>query len=260
MFAMMFGGDSLTNYQVGSVEVDNVQNNTTVVTTTGMQADLIILIGTQSQTSNIHRNDCNLSIGFCNGALDQVATYFATDDGVATSTTRGRCTASRIGFDPEIDAGFTGTLEVTDISSGSFTLTTRDDNMAHSDQVYGYVALEFEDSINVHVGTETSPTSTGNRSESNFGFVAEMMLEVGTTMTTLDQTFTGGQSSGLSFNIMDHKVEASIACAIEDGQGTTDTQSQMEHRASYTDSDDGTLAYACDMVSWDAGGLTRNWL
>lgn len=252
---IFFAGSSVSAH-ANSSELGNSTDNAVDITAPGFQPD-IVMAGTNNDNTvpafaggfgMAHFDGVTLTQRSAfwrtnaNAGTTINSTYFR-DDGVV-----GQLTA-------------TGNLdwygELGSFDSSGFTVTTR--NAGANDVSLRYLALDFGDTISSWVGTNTTPTSTGNDAETGPGFTPQFVYQIMNYGEAFDTNNTDAKGGTLGFSTFDANEEYANSFAAEDGATTVNTQSLSNDTAVDITDHDGGTGISGSFVSMDATGWTTNY-
>ncbi|MBZ0166735.1 MAG: hypothetical protein K8I00_07995, partial [Candidatus Omnitrophica bacterium] len=194
-----FGGTDLS-VRVDTVDLNNSQDASVDETAPGFEPDVVFtsFIGHLLDATNDGDNDdSSFSFGWAvNPALQSTDNQFsmmvATRDNQGTSQTTTRFDDAYAGTsfrDGSIDASY----EINTFDASGFSVTTRLAT-ATTDEVMGYMALQFGSSPLVFSGQRTSQISTGDDIVTDPRFKPELLIGIGGAVATVADTNTSGNS------------------------------------------------------------------
>ena len=217
-----FGGDDLSA-DVGTVDLNNTQNNSEDVTAPGFEPDVVLTsyIGVfQDVTDDADNDDHSFSLGWAvnpdrQASNNQYSMMVASQDGQGTTQTKSRFDSNYAGTsyrDNAIDAGF----EIGSFDADGFSVTTRLTGAA-TNEIMGYLALKLGSDPEVYTVARTARTSTGDDVESGAGFEPIFLLGIGGGEVTSADTNTDGGS--IAIGMTDGTNSCAIRAFGEDGAG-----------------------------------------
>ena len=248
---------------VGTAAVNATQNASTTVTP-GFQIEddtLLFVFGNGRGIPNTSGNTdaiYSLGVGYHNGSsIVQATASQLQDDAQATSVSAGRMTASYISGIPGTGGGWIWAQELTNITSTTFDLTTREGAVGTAADVF-VAAVKF-DAAQTYVGTLSTPTSTGDQAYSGFGFRPGWVGLFSTMFAALDTSYTDGSAGAIGVGAGDSGgSEASMAWASEDNAATSNTQSIADGKLLNTPQHDGSTGFVATLTSLDSDGFTAD--
>jgi hypothetical protein len=153
--------------------------------------------------------------------------------------------------------GLTFRTVFSDFDANGFSVTPTDGNGGF--QILQYLALSFGGAVDSWVGIHTTPTSTGNDSETGPGFTPQFVFMLESLAEATNSSYSDNRAGTLGFSAFDAGAEFTTIYSGEDGVGTTNTQSLADARAIVVPDDDGTLDIEATFVSFDTNGWTVNY-
>jgi hypothetical protein len=133
-----------------------------------------------------------------------------------------------------------------------FTVTHRAGSST-ADLISAYLALKFNDAVDTHIATVTTPNSTGNQSITSTGFTPQFIMSLTNPVSTVNDYSTNGMTGISTFT---NSNEYSYALINEDGASTINTQSLSSNQAAVLPKNDGSTGYIADLISMDSDGWT----
>lgn len=115
-----------------------------------------------------------------------------------------------------------------DFDSSGFSLDTGADSPGN-DYVFG-LALDTGDPNGVDISIVDSPTSTGTLDVNSIGLLPQLSLLGMTSCSTINTTVTADPMN-MAVGIFDSTTETCTGIDVDDGAGTTDTQSNYDTKA-----------------------------
>jgi hypothetical protein len=147
--------------------------------------------------------------------------------------------------------------EFLNFDASGFSMITR--NAGGNNSYLKYLALSFGGAVDSKIGTHTTPTSTGNDSETGPGFTPQFVLMFPGLCEVMGTEYLDNRGGAYGVSTFDEDDEYCNSLASEDAVGTTNTQSLSDDRAVVVPDDDGTLDIEAVFVSFDANGWTLNY-
>jgi hypothetical protein len=148
-----------------------------------------------------------------------------------------------------------GGIQVTDVDSNGFTAS----QVASAGTSAIYMALQHDSKT--YQAVKQSKTTTGIQAFSGFNFQPTSALCVSTAAPALNTTYTNANSEQFGVGVDDDTTDKSHSVTDDDNAGTSNTYSY--HSDSFLknrDTDDGGDYLEATIDSYDADGLTLNWL
>lgn len=143
--------------------------------------------------------------------------------------------------------------EMTDMSSGEFTITTRQNATA---TMIIYLAMETDvDEVNL---IEMSlAASTGNQAFTGMGFQPDFVQMLGGLNASFDVVEQDDEAEPVCNSFMTATKEYNLNGAAEDAVGTSNTHSRIENNKAHRVLDGSkVLIYEATLDSFDSDGLT----
>ncbi len=252
---LFYGADVSAHVQSQSAggSVDEVVD----ITTVGFKPDVVLVQYGSKTRYNVRTQSAGWvqSIGWSwnnSGTYVQRTNMAKGVTGLGASEITGYYAESYAGGSPAAPR-----LEINAFDSSGFSCTARGTGAAGLD--FAWLALKFNDKIALWAGSLDTPTSTGNSSTTLPGFKPQACLSVGSLSTTVDTLNSDAEAGSLAFGAMDDTIEGGVCITVEDGEGTSDTQSMADAKILNVPDDDGTDGYEASHVSFDTNGFTINY-
>ena len=256
---VLFAGSDLSA-KAGVISLGDTLNNAVDVTGVGFEPDVVIasvLASADGEAANwktagnlgfVHNGDsvtqrCLLKFWRDNQGTSDEALQVRTDGGT------GQCFQGSSGLDWY---GEFGTFD-----ADGFTVTTRNAGANNSRLVY--LALAFAGAQHAWVGTHTTPTSTGNNSESGPGFQPQAVLLIQNLAEAAATAYSDSRAGSFGLSVITATAQYATSVSSEDGAGTSNTQSLSDDQSVQLPDDDGVALLAVTHVSLDASGWTTNY-
>lgn len=255
-----FTGSDVSVY-AGDFTNNTTQDATTTVTSPGFTPDLLFVTGLgltliANQSSNVasfSEGVADLGTGFPQGSLAWTEDYNDAK-GDPQALFEDRYVGQVLDEDSEAQST---SIEITATDSSGFVATTR---VAGGSYYWSYLAIKVGTSISHEVGNITTPTSTGNRSDTDPGFQPQIAGFVMSTMSATETYKADGEAGAFGSSVFEATAERnSHALAMEDNVQTTNTQSYSENVPVVLPIDDGSAGLRATFVSFDTNGWTLNW-
>ena len=144
-------------------------------------------------------------------------------NGLTTSEVSGAMSETYMLRPIGVGGSFAHAVDITSFDANGFSLYARNSS-GSGDDVY-FLALSFGGFSDVKVGTHTTPTSTGEASETGIGFVPQAVIIGTTLLESVDSVDTAGLGGQIGIAVIDEDEQYALAFNDEDAQTTTDTQS-----------------------------------
>lgn len=120
------------------------------------------------------------------------------------------------------------------------------------------LALAFGGAVSFKAGIIDSPTANGNQSITDPAFKPQYVHVGVTQLQAVDTGYSTGLAGSIGVSVFDANNAYCDSIQDEDGQGTSDTQSQSDDTVINLPDDDGTVGWVASFVSLDASGWTWN--
>lgn len=149
--------------------------------------------------------------------------------------------------------------EVTNVSSTGFTIRTT--GAGGNNTPFVYLALDFGDTVDSWVGTHSTPTSTGNYSDTGPGFTPQYTLMIPNYVEALNTKADDAKAGSFGFSVIDALNQYSNSYTFQDATSPSNTSSLANNKAVHILSDNQTTSsIQGDFVSFDtAAGWTTNY-
>ena len=258
--AVFFAGTDISAH-ANNISLGNTANLATDITQPGFEPEIVIACAHNNGAINSDSTNTRQSIGFVsNDGATVVQRCLGSNYengqalGASNLWSRDDCGVMGIQNNGTLDwRGSFGTFD-----ANGFTATTLDAASGNTGLLY--LALDIGGGVSSWVGTHTSPTSTGNNSETGPGFTPQVVLRLMAQVDTVNTKINEGDASGTyGFSAMDGDEAYSASVQNEDGSGTSDTQSISDDVAIELPDDDGTVGLTATFVSFDTSGWTDNY-
>ncbi len=245
---VLFGGGDLLNVAVGTIS-NNTSHNL------GFRPD-VVFAGTvgYTLTSADGANEANtiLSLGVVvdDGANTERLVAISAEDGQTTTDT-----CAMVDTNDSLSQIYNGS------QSWGANLTIDADGF-DTDSTMGsdegiYLALRFSADVDVHLGTLTTPTTTGTDAVTGVGFEPKALFVAMTNVTAIDSVQSG---LGFGFGVAAQgESEYSANIANEHNQAATDAQCELAGTVIDLPDDDGVGLAKAGVDSWDSDGFTLNY-
>jgi hypothetical protein len=261
MTVVFFAGTDLSAYADGEINLGNTTDLETDITGPGFQPDIVIAgmcLGVNNPGTISHGRN---SFGFVH--YDGVSTYTqrtittVTEDSKATTEVDSALRNDAIVVEISSAAAFDWWGEAGGFDSSGFSVWSRNNGANQRD--LNYLALSFGGAVDSWIGTHTTPTSTGNDSETGPSFTPQFVLMITSLMEAHNTAYDDGRAGTIGLSVFDANDEYSTVVSAEDASATSDSQSLSDDRAIVIPDDDGTLDIEATFVSFDANGWTVNY-
>lgn len=235
-------------------------DNSVDVTDPGFEPDMLLLASICQTFSDSLFSYGMLSHGFAinDGSSTQGCWFWRSQDAAAAAALISRCTHTYAFLDVGSGGSVNYAVEIGSWDADGFSATSRVGGNSESDDV-GYLALYFNGEVSVWGDVITSPTSTGDDSQTGPGFEPQLVMCGLTQMPSLDTTYTDGSAGCVGASAFTPDNEYSTSIADEDGADPTDTQSICNDVAVDIPQDDGSTGIRASFVSMDTNGWTWNY-
>lgn len=256
---VLFAGTDLSAH-ANNVALGNTIDLTADVTAPGFEPDnLICSLSASASQSNNWRVSNNAGFAYNDGVggVTQRAHAKYWEDNKSTARCWARSTNSGAGLYCSNSGALDYYVEISDFDSNGFSATPR--NSGANNNLLCYLALAYNGAVDSWVGTHTTPTSTGNDSETGPGFTPQAVILIENLLEAIDTAYSDNRAGAFGLSAFDADNEYSTVVAAEDGVATTNTQSLSDDRAIVLTDDDGTLDIEATFVSFDANGWTVNY-
>jgi hypothetical protein len=227
------------------------------VTDPGFEPDQVIVFAHRGAFNDTAAQACSPTIGFCDNGVSVVQGSI----NMAELNGQAACTMFAISRNDRVcqninasGAGLYGDIELASFDASGFSSFTR----RIADNTVGYLALAFGGAAEHWVGTITSPTSTGNDAQTGPGFTPQFVMIAPSFIVAEDTLEEDGDAGSYGIGVFDGDDEYCTSIAMEDAQGTMDTQSLSDDTAINLPLDDGGAGFTASFVSFDANGWTLN--
>lgn len=221
---------------IGTFHAASVNNTTTI--TTNFQTKLFICAGIQDIIP-FDSDHYQIGIGFCDQDLNQYSVGQRSDDNAATTAITGRMATDRVAQ----HRSNLWQLEVTAISSTEVDLTTRVGTPGGSGIDHIYVAVGMDDEDARVFGYE-APTATGDDNLPTLPWTPQFISLVQTGVESTGTNLTDNTAGSLGIGAFTNDNEVSVAVALEDNSGASDTDSRTNTNAVYVPIATGSLMYS----------------
>lgn len=255
---IFFLGSDLSVY-AGDWTASASVDTETDVTAPGFQPDNLIVIASQNGTYNSVDDlvaQCMMSFGLVNydgAAIVQASSNWTQVDAGATSDGADRVSTIYAASDPDASPA----IEITQVHSTGFKATTRGAGGAFK---YMYLAMKYNNAVKHWVGTITTPSATGNKSETGPGFKPQCIVH-GVTASVAVDVLEGTISVGAgTFGVCAFTATELYTSSVGDRDlvTTMDTESHSRDALSCRRGDQFNMAVA-NFVSFDPTGWTVNY-
>ncbi len=225
-----------TGHRTASKSVDG----TTQTTTSGITPKLVQFSGRRSDTATGSSSEPGFFMGYAcdNGSsIDQGVVAWRNRDQDPTDCNGTISNAYCITSDVSTGGFLNGEIEMTTMTSGSFTTTTRDNVPVVSSHFY--LALDFDESV---VGWDAgTPTSSGDWDPFTAGFAPQWTFMFPTAFEAINTAYGSSESGVESMHIYsanDNGEEDSHSMTMENGStgaGNMFAQSRYDNRFEIND-------------------------
>lgn len=230
------------------------------VTAPGFKPGLVFFLSNGNSSANNGNYDTIALSSFgvahnnSSDTIVQGAILGRSDDFVSTANTF--CYASHSIVAGQISASGTPTwtAAISDFDASGFSITP---SASTSSDVLSYLAIQLADPDDAWVDVIDAATSTGNSSQSGFGFSPDAVGLVGSLSTSLGTAASGRM---ICFGAGDASGEQCLTCCDEDAVTITDSSSLADtsNILNLRDQNDGVDAVA-SLGSLDSDGFTLNY-
>jgi len=251
---ILFAGTDLSA-AAGDLYLGNTEDQVNNITAPGFTPDVVF---TAAGWNSAHERTGLGAVHF-----DGASTIVQRSLAFASASNQG---TSTVGLQLRNDSGIfacdaNGALNwygvFSDFDADGFSVTIRNDG--GDNQKLHYLALNFNSAVDAWVGTHTTPTSTGNDSETGPGFTPQFVYVIPSLGEAIDTAYGDNRAGTFGVSAFDADDEYTTVVSSEDGAGTSNTQSLSDDRAIVVPDDDGTLDIEATFVSFDANGWTVNY-
>lgn len=253
MVCVLLGGADLNAY----VGTTGGTEGTKVHTGVGFEADTILLASFAQSFNETGADNADINFGCVvnDGSLTQKNIFWHESDNTIVGAPVNRLSSNTIRYNHL--GGGSETTTVTVIGSDGFTTVCSD---TVSEPPFGFVALKFG-GAQFALWTFTTPTSTGNRTDTTPGFEPIGVFMCSTSLTALDSTSSDAGASGLGFSAFTAAGEQAAATICVDAIADP-TNTEMDCKAHAFQggiSGTGCQAIVADFVSVQSNGFTLNY-
>lgn len=217
---VMFAGETC---QVGSFNAVGPINTEKTVTTTSITPRTLFVAG-QSLPNPVGSNMKNsLGMGcLYNSSIEQGMHYQFADNNALTSNIKANTSNNRIARHMGSSGIESYGLELTDVSSGSFGITTRD-AAGSTTENWGYLAIETAVDEAKIVEMSVAASATIQTFTTDTGFTSDFLMLIGGMVTNYNTQETGFDAEGFTIGVTNGTDESSCCYISEDGAGTSNT-------------------------------------
>jgi hypothetical protein len=256
---ILFAGTDLSAHANTHDDLGDAVDTATDITAPGFEPDIVFAAIANDLFTNNTRLKSSFGIVHNDGAggiTQRSLTYF-NQTGQATT---------QLGLTYRADSGIAGMAapasidwygEFGSFDSSGFTVTSR--NAGANQANLAYLALNFGGVVSSWVGTYTSPTATGNDSETGPGFTPQFVMLGLSLVEVAGTVYTDNRAGSNGIGVFDANDEYTTIQTGEDNVATSNEQSLSDDRAIVVPDDDGTLDIEATFVSMDANGWTVNY-
>ncbi|NJN53652.1 MAG: hypothetical protein HC804_02170, partial [Anaerolineae bacterium] len=152
--------------------------------------------------------------------------------------------------------------DVSAFDADGFTATPRNTGTGNpGSNELGYLALRFGSTpvVSSKVYTFSTPTSTGDNTDTGAGFEPQAIFYATTLVTTINTPDTGSGSGAVGVAVITDGAQYHNTVASQDGVTTTNTQSLSDNQAINLPLHDGAAGMAATYSTFTSTGVTLNW-
>ncbi len=253
---ILFAGTDLSAH--ANTKVLGTQDTAVDVTDPGFTPDLVIATMLRKCVVDDLQGAFHISIGAAHydgvSTIVQRSWYAGSRSGQATSLVGGVFNSSRILEQDGANVVATEvTVEISDFDANGFTLTARDGG--GDEEAVFYLALNFGGVAEGYVGAYTTPTSTGEDTETGPGFKPQFVMLGQTMLESVDTYNTAGLGGQTGISVFDADDEFSVSHRMRDGVMSTECKSISDDRAIVLADHLGTLDVEATFVSFEDTGF-----
>jgi len=238
-------------FKLDNVKVGTYANNATVdgetIVTLGWQPTGL-LVGTNNTDLVSSGNHSTMSMGFCDGNLNQLGLAHIGRDNRAASEQYAQEYSNRVGGYIDFFIVNDWEIEITSITATTFVSTVRTNG---SGATIGYMAFDTGNREFV-VSPISSPTATGDDVQTWPGHTPQFIMQVLSALTVRDTDKTDGTAGAHAISAFTANDEVCYSFADEDAETPTDTQSLVDNQAINMPDDAGIAFWEASRKSIDA--------
>ncbi len=243
-----FGADCTTKLRSGTLPSAGSTNFEHAV---GTPTEALLCSSTDGSTdaNSVH---AGLGVGMFADAIDRCIRW-GEEDGAGSGQPYGRIETT-IGHVNIFNANTFGTHALASQANG-WTVSDAGGGASNSATMFSLNV----NGLNVYCGFANSPTSTGVQSIESPGFEPAAVLMVMSLMDSVQENREDGNAGGLAIAAFTADAIAAASINVEDGSGTTDTQSRFSSASARLDQHDGSAGLEFTLDSFDSLGFNLNW-
>lgn len=254
---IFFAGTDLS-VLAGTVDAVTPDQTETTVTTT-FEPDTVFFAGVGlTSFGNTSTAGMYPQFGFANndpGGIQQAVVAHNSVDNNSGAACEGAIYTDRIGA--IVSGGsLSRSYELSAFTSSAFKVKVH----GSTNQVFGYLALNFGGKAEAYVGTVASPTSTGNAAVTGVGFEPQAVVLAPSHLSssaTVQTSVTNVMATGLT--AFTATAAFSTVVADEDASATTDSQAVSDNVPLILPLPNGTAGLSTTTYSLDSDGYTLNY-
>ena len=259
--AVFFAGTDLSAY---CNYAELVTEDTGVdVTTVGFEAD-VLFTWLQDRSAGGSAN-ATFGMGFVHndraGTVTQRAGYLRARDNVGTTDNTAQV-RNDLAMIVGSNADYGIACDVSGFDSSGFTATPRNAVTGNpGTNEMGYLALRFGAGplVSSKVYTYSTPTSTGDATDTNPGFEPQAVFYVTTLAETINTLESDADAGSIGVSVVTETAQYSNTVSSEDNVGDSNTQSLSDDQAVRLPLHGGAAGMAATYVGFTSTGVTLNW-
>ena len=235
--------------------------STVDITSPGFEPDFVLAMATGDQTNS----DTGIGgDGLCFGwsSYDGVSTYtqrcigFVDRDARSTSEAHLKTENDYASMRYLHTGGVGASASINDFDSNGFSIVP---STNWSNRGIAWMAVSLGASgLSQGSADVTIAASTGDKSETGFGFKPQFLLQLTSLAQGTDNAYTDNRAGVFGVSAATASAQYNTTYATEDAQSTTDTQSLSDDQLYRIPDDDGTAEYAGTLTSFTATGFDYN--
>lgn len=235
-------------------------NNKINITAPGFQPD-VIMGGAGPVVPNSPFNG-GFGFAYYNGSAVTQRGFLQRHGGITPNPGLSRVLGSDTGANAGIVGQLTGaavdwTGEILDFDANGFSVCPRTNGANSLD--LNYLALDLG-TTTAWVGTDTTPTSTGNSAETGPNLTPQFVYQIMNFAEAINTNYSTALNGSFGFGAFDANDEFATSIAVEDNSNPTDTQSLSDNTAINIPDGNGDTGVIGSFVSFDTNtGYTINY-
>lgn len=254
---IFFAGTDLS-VKVGTFEAAGPNGTETTVTTT-FQPDDVFFISGGTAFDDTMRSGAQVQLGVAHrgGSITQGSISHNHANGTANAEPEGLIQDDRIGAN--LATGLSREFELSAFLSNGFKVKHYE-SASSASQWFGYLALNYGGKANGYVGTDTTPTSTGDKVNSSVGFEPQFVMLLPTFMPALNTLYNNGNVASYGISAITSTQQHSQTVGDDDNSLNSDTQSLLDDTALHMWNPNGdTDELVASRTSLNSNGFTLNY-